>query len=68
MVEVPAAKPTADSEPLVVRNDFAPQPKSFHLVTRTSLIKAASNPALKKETLSALDSMITSDAEPVKAK
>lgn len=61
MFEAPAAKPLSEARPIVVRNDYAPESNPFRLSTRTSLVKAANDPALKKETLSALESMISGD-------
>lgn len=64
MYEAPTATLPEKSQSLVVRNDFAQESKPFRLATRTSEAKTANDAVLKKDTLSALESMISSDAEP----
>ena len=44
-----------------MRNDFAPASQPFRLATRDSLASAEDDPALETKTLSALESMMTSD-------
>jgi hypothetical protein len=61
MIDVPASDTPAAIGPQVVQNDFAPQPQPFRLATRASISDEV-DPALENKTLSALESMISTDA------